>query len=365
MAFSAGNFSASDLHSEVLAKIDTLVVDTTQKHYIVETAILDELYPNPVFLAQTPEQVAFFSDAKRCADLKLSYLLDGDAVAPVPAGTNDFCDPDGVEIGSDSVTYVKPTGKEKAFKVLTDVCKSQHDFASKVAHGFMSKRAILVRQMEKDAISYVATGADTLTGVTVPTGGVTNALWNIGAVAPGTESERVKDLIHINHFAGDQRMINPVILGGNRFRFEEAEFAATAGGGVADHRSLLTGNTKIIRDTFNLDTIAGDQDLFLVDKTSLGYVNYTWAQTTTPEDSPMRLNHPIQFYMNDPFIKVWDPVSRSVVPYKWDINMVWKCVANNQFAVVYTIIGRGGFLRTPKDHTAKPQIVQVRFADNA
>lgn len=364
MSFTAGNFTASDLHGEVLAKIDALVVDTTKKHLINETSIINELFSHPTFSAKNAEQAAFFSDARRCANLKLSWLLDGDTADPQAVGTNPFCNQDGPLIGSDSVTYAKPGGKEKAFKVLTDVCHNLYDYADRVAYAFLSKRSILVNQLEKDAVAFLVANGDNLTGVPVPKGGVTGAIWNIGAVPANGGAEAVKDLVHIGHFAQDQRMIAPVQFAGSRFRYEDAVFRATAGGGTSDVRSLLTGGIPIIRDTFNLDVATTTQDIFIVDKATVGYVNYTWAKSTQAPSEKMPLNEPMTFYINDPVIKVWDPVGMKVVPYKWDITMTRKCHATNQFSIVYNIAGRGGFLRAPKDVTNKPQIVQVKFADN-
>jgi len=368
MPFVAGNFTASAVHGEVLAKMDSLLVnDTTRKNLITETSIINELYTHPTVATQTPEQAAFFTDARSCTNLKISWLLDGDAAAPVAADTTDFCDPDGPEIGSDFATYAKPSGIEKTFKVITDVCKSQHSFAEKVAFGLLSKRKILVEQLEKNGAAFLVGNADTLTGVPVPKGGVTGSLWNIGAIPTGQDKEAVKDMIHITHFAQDQRYISPVIIGGNRFRYEDKLFQATSGQacGTENVGSLLSNGIPIVRDVFNMDAAAsGNQDMFVVDKAGIAHVNYTWAQSPTPGEAKMVLNHPFQYYWNDPVLKVWNPVSRSIEPYRWDITKVYKCVAGKRFAVIYTITGRSGFLKMPKDITNKPQIAQVRWADN-
>ena len=365
MAFEAGNFTASELQAEVQAKIDILATDTTQKHLIKETSIINELYTQPNLLAQTPEQQAFFSDARRCADLKVSWLSDGDTAEPVEAGTTPFCDPDGPEIGSDSVTYPKPGGIEKTFKVLTDVCKNKFSFAEKVAYAMMSKRALLVDYLEKQGIAFTVSNADDLTGITPPKGAVAGSIWNIGAIDPAADSrEAVKDLIHVSHFAQDQRMISPVMLMGNRFRYEDALFQATAGqlNTVDGFGSLLTRGVPIVRDVFNLDAATTSQDILLVDRRAVSYINYTWAQNTQARNEKMMLNHPVQYYINDPVIRVWDPVKRAIVPFKWDITAVWKCNEYNQYAVVYTITARGGYLKMPKDATNKPQIAHIKFA---
>lgn len=368
MAFTAGDFTASALHATVLAKIDALTVDTTQKHLIKDTSIINDLYQQPTFVAQTDEQKKFFSDARACQSLKLSWLLDGDTDAPNAAGTVDFCDPDGPEIGSDSVTYPKPTGKEKVFKVITDTCNSMHHFTEKVAYAFMSKRAILVEQLEKDAAAYLIANADTLTGLSVPIGGVTGSLWNVGVVGATEQDglDAVKRMIHFSNVGKKLKMIRPTFVMGERFVYEHALYNANTGTGTAaNYAGLLSGGFPIVRDIDNFDTAAGgNQDIIMMDKATVGYVNFSWAQNTAAPNQEMKLNHPIQFYIPDPVIKVWDPVSRSPQPYRWDVSMVWKCVTDNQFAVVYTITGRGGFLRAPKDVTDMQQIVHIRFEDN-
>lgn len=369
MPFSAGDFTASALHGEVLARIDELLVnDTTKKDLINDTSIINELYTHPTVTANTPEQVQFFTDARRCANLKLSWLVDGDEVAPIAATNLPFCDIDGPEIGSDSATYAKPVGISKSFKVLDGICKDKFSFAEKVAYSFMSKRSKLIKQLEKNGAAFLVANADDLSATSVPKGAVATTLWNIGAVAAGQGQQAVKDMIHIQHYAEDQDVIAPVVVAGNRFRYEDAVFKATAGQacGTENVGSLLTGGMKIIRDVRNMDTAtSGNQDLFVVDKAAIAHINYTYARTTQAPQKQILLNTPITFYYNDPVLRVWDPVTRSIVPYKWDIVMMWKCSGEQEYAVVYQITGRSGFLKMPKDYTNKPQIIQVRFADAA
>jgi len=326
--------------------------------------VFSSLAQAPSFKSEGTEQRNFFDNPKNCQSLKISWLSNGDSTAPSARGTTPFCDPTGPEIGSESVTYAKPGGVEKTFLVNEESCDGLFDFSSKVGFGMMSNRALLLEHLEKQSIAFLVANNDDLDGFSLPTGGLTSGatdIWKVGVAADE------KSLIHINHFAQDQRMINPVTVVGSKFRYQEDLFLATQGGGVADARRLLLNPyAPFVRDNFYFDTLAASDEMYLVDRASLGYVNYTYERNMEIMDTGMMaLNTPYGFRYADPELRVWDPVSMSLRPYYWDVSMVRKCISNEyrNFSVAVTITGSGGFLKAPLGTGNRPVIVNIKYAN--
>lgn len=363
--FNAGNFSASDLQAEILAKMDQVWInDNTRKAYITDPTAFNALATYPSIRVTEAEQQRFFNDAFNCQDLKVSFLLDGDTTAPATAETVDDCDITGPEVGSDSITYAKPGGKEKTLSVVEQRCPGLHSFVETVAFGLYTKRKLLVKQQPQDMISFLITNASDLSvaNISFEKGGVDGAgpvdEWHIGAT-PVMED----DMIAINHFIEDHDYIAPIHLTGKRFRTEARKLINTVGGGTSNQAPLLLSpDYPIVRDTRFFDTLATSEDWMMIDRAALAYVNYNYAQSyEIMETGNMNLKHPYTFRWDDPELLVYDPTTGNVRPYVWDVTMMRKCVGRSQFSVHFAIRGNGGWILAPTDLTNRPVITHVKW----
>lgn len=363
MAFTAGDFTASDLQASILGGLDDIWASPiTKKKYIQAAPIFESLAQSPYTRAITDEEKKFFNDPRNCQSLKLSFLGDPDEADPVAAGTNGYCAPTGPQIGSDSVTYAKPGGREKSFSVKEVACENLASFSQKMAESMMSKRATFIKYLEKSSISFLIANRDDVGTVSI--GGTATGeddIWSIGA---GLDE---KAMIRMNHYAADNRLIAPRMYAGNKFRYEEAVFSATAGGGTTNTGSLLLSpDIPVVRDTFNFDALTTTEDFFIVDTAGIGHVNYNHATSYEMPSDRIMLDTPYYFIWEDPEIQVWDPVLQRPRPYRWDVQMNYKCLNDgaNLKEVVVVIRGYSGFLKAPVVGSY-PLITQVKFKNAA
>lgn len=361
MAFVAGDYSAAALYTNVVKMLKDMWSDATV-HKTWKT-------PMPLVSNVAGNQSSFnlvgsdpLADPRNCQTIKTIWLdtpagQDVEVIDP-----NEFCDWTGPEGSVDEQDYAVGAGFQIPFSVKENACNDRFSYEQKTAEALGDALYKADLEVEKRFSAFLTGNSDDISGVDpgfgIYTGGPkvgTPTIWEV----PTAEGFTV--INHMSNFATDQFMNDPVFVAGNKWRHESAVFAAKSGDCCDDRNLLLQSSIPFLRSTHIHDAVVGSQDIFILDRSGVGFYNMTYHKNDTPIDErveervfTMRIRSPRHTWRN--------PVSNQVEPVYYDMRMKRKCTGRHEWTTFYMIEGLTGWLKAPQGAEAKPTVVRTQFA---
>ena len=361
MAFTAGDYTAiADAYNPILASFIKLSRNpNVYKRWNEDMTVFNGLAGSQSL--SMPEE---FLNPRSEKDVKLHWLAAcGEEII---ADCNEDCSfAEAPEGGADSITYNQGTCFGTSFKVVDQNKLDLSDFAEKAALELANRLFLMDRDLEKKQITALLANVDNLSGIdtnsldvgSIDSGGLK---WNIGSTYNSDTF-----LYKLEMVVEDLKMIDPVIIFGNAFRFEEKQLLGKTGFGCCDNRdALLKAKFPIIRNFRHVDSLSGadgTESIYLVDRAAVGYFNQYLYKNTVPEKTSFDRGDNWWAYSVGSTRQLWMN-GTSTMPVRYDIRFQSHCVDRTEKAMTWEIFHKGAFIKAPEGCDAEAEVVRIEIS---